>query len=88
MSEDDIKIISSINFVEIDTRLLQTEFIKEYSKLPFNGGFIFRTVQPESNGEEFFKVVSDLSDKPIRKASQAPSYELNDEVANSISFTT
>ncbi|MCU0351745.1 MAG: hypothetical protein MUF43_13110 [Flavobacterium sp.] len=47
-------------FTEIDIGLEKTNFIKEYSKLPFNDGFLLKTVQANSI-EKFKKILNTIA---------------------------
>lgn len=54
--------IKEINFCEIETELQKSDFIKEYSKLSFNDGFLFKTI--ETNEKEIFIDLSSQIFKP------------------------
>jgi hypothetical protein len=60
--ENKYKKVADFEFSEINIGLEETEFIKEYSKLIFNGFFFIKTI--ESNQEEFRNYLNSIH-KPL-----------------------
>ncbi|MEP7264470.1 MAG: hypothetical protein ABI772_08230 [Bacteroidota bacterium] len=64
-------------FTEINIDLEKTDFITEYSKLSFNDGFLFKTVEPDL--KQKFREILNTVLKPIEK----PDFNIKFQRANS-----
>ena len=59
------KYLYDLTFTETISGLEKTDFIIEYSKLSFNDGFLFKTVEPDSK-EKFTEILNSVSN-PVEK---------------------
>lgn len=73
--------IKEINFYEIGTELHESDFIIEYSKLNFNDGFLFKTIEVQE--KETFRTLSNQipklkEDFDVNQKFQKASKDVND----------
>ena len=73
--------INELTFCEVETELQKSDFIKEYSKLIFNDGFLFKTIEAQEK-EIFSKLSNQLheitEDFDINRKFQKASKDVND----------